>query len=201
MAQPRDQAKERLLEPLLRRGIPVTDEDKLISVMEGDDPGLATSAAYALQFLGKTQKVVDALTIAIRSRRPNVPKYAENAWDLQAVYAARSLRQLGDRGWVSVAKERLKQIAQINTRIQMGAVLAGEGVYDAWPLVRDNLTENSYGYQALIALPAFVGMKGPDGIDVDIAAELSRVMPLLPADRRAVAGAILTEINRKRQFK
>jgi hypothetical protein len=195
-AQTRDHTDQRILAPLVSAGIPENDPTALIRTLHSD-ANLAASAAYALGKLPGHKEAVAALISTIRDVPVSIRPSQDALWDVTAVYAARALVNLREKDWIPVARGRLGLLRDRSSKIQMSEVLASQGCYDGWPVVYDNLLARPYDYVALMAVPSFVGVKHPDGSDVDLAAQLTALIPSMPGDRQELAMSIVSKIRAK----
>jgi hypothetical protein len=186
-AQDRDNLEINLLGRLISLGIALDNPAALISTLQGADGDLA---------FPKSEASVNALTAVIRDMPSNVRPSASGLWDLAAVQAARTLGGLHEKDWIPIARGRLPRIKDVGVRIDMSAALASAGCYDGWPTIYENLLLR---YDALISVPSFVGMKHPDGSEVDLEPLLAGLIPSMREDLRKHASAVVSEIRKKKK--
>jgi hypothetical protein len=127
----------RVTAPLAQAGIALDDEAALIRALQrSDNPRLASSAAYALGRLPRTELSVRELTVAT---------LAED--EILMNYSIRALLRLGDTQWVNIAKGRLRNIKNSVQRLELAGELAQGGVFDGWDLVASAVTNGDFGHR------------------------------------------------------
>ena len=156
------------------------------ALQRNDNPRLATSAAYVLGKLPRTDMAVRELTVAASSED-----------EILMNFAIRSLLRLRDGQWVNAASARLRNVGDSVQRLELAGELAQGGVFDGWDLIASAIAEGDPGHRevALRQVGCFQQMKDASGKSVNLIEKLDRLRIGAPQPVRDAVLAKIVELT------
>jgi hypothetical protein len=172
---------------LAEAGIDRNDQQALIRALHHESPSVRLMSIFGLGKLPSTPAAVDALLGLL-----------DSSDDTTLMYAVGSLVELKTTGWTNRVVPRMGSIKTKRTEVELWGLLAEAGEYSGYPVVKEALSSGTGSLSnALVAFRRFEGMRDSQGKLVDLAEELSIMLPRMPEQMRAPVSFQIDQLRAK----